>query len=66
MAAYDALPPPLRQWLSEAVMPWSPSSARQIWVRSIAKGMTHQEILQSLSRAEARTLAREKTAIFDC
>lgn len=59
MATYDALPAPLRQWLSEAVLPWSPSSARRIWSKSRAKGLSAEETLASLSQAEARTLARE-------
>ncbi|WP_254892394.1 DUF6525 family protein [Roseovarius sp. A-2] len=29
MAEYGNLPSPLRQWLSEAALPWSPASARR-------------------------------------
>lgn len=64
MAAYDQLPPPLRRWLSQAALPWSPKSARRIWARSLAKGLSPDEALQSLSRAEAKTLAREKQRGF--
>ncbi|MEM9786651.1 MAG: DUF6525 family protein [Pseudomonadota bacterium] len=60
MAAYDALPAPLRSWLSQAALPWSPTSAKRIWSRSLAKGLTPEETLSSLSRAEARTLARDR------
>lgn len=60
MAAFDGLPPPLRQWLSEAALPWSPESARRIWSRSRAKGLSPEETLLSLSQAEARTLARDR------
>ncbi len=31
MQAYDALPQPLRQWLTQACLPWSPASALKIW-----------------------------------
>ncbi|WP_371732019.1 DUF6525 family protein [Ruegeria sp. HKCCD4315] len=31
MQAYDALPQELRQWLAQACLPWSPSSALKIW-----------------------------------
>ncbi|MEM9591772.1 MAG: DUF6525 family protein [Pseudomonadota bacterium] len=62
MAAYDGLPAPLRQWLSEAALPWSPASVRRIWSKSKAKGLTPEETLLSLSQAEARTLARDRHA----
>lgn len=60
MAAFDGLPGPLRRWLSEAALPWSPASARRIWSRSQARGLTPEETLRSLSEAEARTLARDR------
>ncbi len=60
MAAYDRLPDPLRQWLSQAALPWSPASVRRIWSKSRAKGLSPEETLQSLTRAEAQTLARDR------
>lgn len=62
MLEYDSLPAPLRQWLSEAALPWSPSSVRRIWSKSKAKGLTTEETLLSLNQAEARTLARDRHA----
>ncbi len=62
MVAYDGLPAPLRQWLSEAALPWSPTSVRRIWSKSKAKGMTPEETLLSLNQAEAQTLARDRHA----
>ncbi|MEM9248574.1 MAG: DUF6525 family protein [Pseudomonadota bacterium] len=60
MTTFDGLPQPLRHWLSEAALPWSPASVRRVWTASRAKGLTAEETLLSLSRAEARTLARDK------
>ena len=60
MVAYDRLPPPLRRWLSQAALPWSPTSARRIWTRAQAKGLTADEALAVLGRAEARTLAKDQ------
>ncbi|MEM6825589.1 MAG: DUF6525 family protein [Pseudomonadota bacterium] len=60
MAAFDGLPAPLRMWLSQAVLPWSPASVRRIWSKSQASGLSQEETLLSLSRAEARTLARDR------
>lgn len=34
MQSYDALPPPLRNWLASACLPWSPESALGIWTRA--------------------------------
>ncbi len=56
MAAYDRLPPPLRQWLSQAALPWSPASARRIWSKSRAKGLSPEETLHALKKAEEKTL----------
>jgi hypothetical protein len=63
MAAFDNLPAPLRQWLSEAALPWSPASARRIWSKSLARGLTPEDTLLSLSQAEARTLARDRQSM---
>ncbi|MEP2471631.1 DUF6525 family protein [Roseobacter sp.] len=60
MQSYDALPEPLRNWLSQAALPWSPISAQRIWKRANANGRTVQEALHALSRAEEQTLARER------
>ena len=60
MRAYDALPESLRRWLAEAVLPWSPASARRIWNRACSKGLSPEDALHALSCAEEKTLARER------
>ncbi|WP_405403740.1 DUF6525 family protein [Paracoccus sp. Ld10] len=62
MAAYDALPAPLRAWLARAALPWSPLSCLRIWHRQRARGATIDQILTALDRAEARALIREGSA----
>lgn len=64
MRTYDTLPAPVRRWLSQAALPWSPASARRIWARACASGQSTQDALQALSRAEARTLARDRNALL--
>ena len=59
MRAFDALPAPLRRWLAEAALPWSPASCRRIWQRARARGEAIDTILARLDRAEARTLSRD-------
>ncbi|MEM1074170.1 MAG: DUF6525 family protein [Pseudomonadota bacterium] len=63
MRTFDALPAPLRKWLSEAALPWSPVSARRLWNRARSKGLTIEETLFSLSQAETRTLARAQQVV---
>ncbi len=60
MRAYDALPAPLRHWLSQAALPWSPASARRVWNHARAKGLATEDALHVMSKAEARTLARDR------
>ncbi|MGC3940856.1 DUF6525 family protein [Roseobacter sp. EG26] len=62
MRSYDELPAPLRHWLAQAALPWSPISARRVWSRACAKGLSPEEALSVLSQAEARTLARDRFA----
>ena len=62
MQAYDALPGQLRRWLAEAALPWSPASARRVWTRARAKGMSVEVALQTLTQAEIQTLARDANA----
>lgn len=59
MAAYDSLPAELRIWLAEAKLPWSPRSAKAIWVKARRKGLSAEEALVQLARAEAKTLAAD-------
>ncbi|WP_152457667.1 DUF6525 family protein [Ruegeria sp. THAF33] len=60
MDAFDSLPQPVRQWVAQAALPWSPASVRRIWSKSRARGLSDDEALVSLAQAEARTLARDR------
>lgn len=64
MQRYDALPGPLRRWLSQAALPWSPQSALRIWKRAHAQGQGVDGALKTLSAAEARCLARDPLALL--
>ena len=59
MRAFDGLPAPLRRWLAEAALPWSPASCRRIWQRARARGEPVEAILARLDRAEALTLSKD-------
>jgi hypothetical protein len=58
MAAYDAAPAPLRAWMAQAALPWSPASCLAIWRRAMAAGAGAAEALARLDRAERKTLSR--------
>lgn len=61
MAAYDALPPVLRQWLAEAAMPWSPLSAKRAWRRAMRKALWRPKIaLRIMDQIEADRLAQDR------
>ncbi|WP_298494768.1 DUF6525 family protein [uncultured Maritimibacter sp.] len=62
MQVYDRLPAPVRRWLAQAQMPWSPEACQRIYVRARRKGETIDEVLARLDRAERRTLEREQAA----
>lgn len=60
MDTFDGLPQPVRQWITQAALPWSPASVRRIWSKSRAKGLSGDEALQTLTQAEALTLSRDR------
>lgn len=61
MAVFDTLPAPVRAWLRDATLPWSPTSALRIWRKSVAKGMNAEDVVAELDLVELKTLARETT-----
>ncbi|WP_304615705.1 DUF6525 family protein [Paracoccus sp. (in: a-proteobacteria)] len=65
MRDYDSLPLPLRRWLSQARLPWSPRSARKTWARALSRHQGDAErALAALDRAEARMLSRDIPRIW--
>nr|WP_111300657.1 DUF6525 family protein [Paracoccus saliphilus] len=64
MAAFDALPPALRLWLSQAALPWSPTSCQRLWQKARDRGASIPEALEALDRAEAQALRREARSPF--
>ncbi len=60
MRAYDALPKPLREWLANAALPWSPVSCKRIWNKACKEGLSLDEALARMMKAERKTLERDK------
>ena len=63
MQAYDALPRPLRAWMAQAALPWSPASCHRIWAKARAKGGSPDDILARLTRAEQMNLSRDRLSL---
>ena len=63
MQTYDTLPKPLRSWLCQASLPWSPASARKIWNRGQSRGLSTDETLALLVHVEHATLAKDQKRI---
>lgn len=58
MREFDRLPGPLRRWLAQAALPWSPRSARRIYERELRCCGDARRAIARLSLIEAQTLAR--------
>ena len=63
MQTYDALPRPLRAWMAQAALPWSPASCHRIWAKARAKGASPDDILARLTRAEQMNLSRDRLSL---
>ncbi|MFP4305278.1 DUF6525 family protein [Rhodosalinus sp.] len=65
LADYDDLPAPLREWLAQAAMPWSPRSALRIWRRVLRRsGGDVRRAQQEMSRIEAERLAEDVARVW--
>ena len=60
MMTYDRLPQPLRSWLAEAPLPWSPNSCKRIWEKARSNGLSVNDAIFVLTEAERKTLSQEK------
>ena len=60
MREFDRLPPCLRQWLTQAALPWSPASCRRIWRAARAEGASVADVLARLDRAERKAMSKAR------
>ena len=64
MMAYDVLPQPLRSWLAEAALPWSPKSCKRIWDKAQSNGLSVNHTIVLLTEAERKPLSQDKHSVF--
>jgi hypothetical protein len=64
MMTYDTLPQPLRRWLAEAALPWSPKSCKRIWEKARSNGLSVNDAIVVLTKAERKTLSSDKHSVL--
>ncbi len=62
MRDFDKLPPVLRTWVANAVLPWRPQSVRAAYDRALLRTGDPQCALHELDRLQAKQLAKEAHA----
>jgi hypothetical protein len=65
MTTYDLLPQPLRGWLAEAALPWSPKSCKRIWEKARTNGLSVDDTIVVLTEAERKKFF-PRTSIAFC
>ncbi len=61
MREFDRLPPILRAWLADAVLPWRPRSVRRAFNRALESSDNPQDALAELERLQSLRLAEDVT-----
>lgn len=64
MRDFDRLPPELRAWLAEAVLPWRPRSVRRAFERAVARTRDRARALAELDRLQDRLVARDAPRVW--
>ena len=66
MMTYDLLPEPLRSWLAEAALPWSPKSCKRIWDKARTNGLSVDDTSVVLSEEKKKNLSQDKHYVWQC
>ena len=56
---FDKLPHPLREWLRNAILPWSPKSVRRVYHRAFSISGNIDLALAELERIQELQLAKD-------
>lgn len=59
MREYDRLPPELRVWLVNAILPWRPKSVRRAYQEALIRTRDQTKALQELDKLQERLIARD-------
>ena len=64
MKCYDELPYELRQWLSSALLPWSPRSALKAYQKALRATGSSEAALAELNKKQFRLLEKDCAIIW--
>ena len=64
MRCYDELPCELRQWLSAALLPWSPRSALKAYQKALRTKGSSEGALAELDKKQIRLLEKDCAIIW--
>lgn len=64
MRDYDRLPPELRNWLSQAALPWRASSVQRAYARALKRTGDHQLALDELERLQTQLIAKDAKSVW--
>lgn len=59
MREFDGLPPVLREWLTQAALPWRPRSVLRAYSRALADHGDHAAALAELDRLQSCQLEKD-------
>jgi len=60
MHEFDRLPPLLRRWVRDAVMPWSPTSVRRVYLKALKNNGNCNSALEELNKIQGKRLSKER------
>ena len=60
MHEFDRLPPLLRRWVRDAVMPWSPTSVRRVYLKALKNTGNCSSALEELNKIQGKRLSKER------
>lgn len=65
MSEFDQLPSALRQWLAQAVLPWSATSVRRQWNAALRQSSGNEaEAIKRLDQTQARLVALDADRVW--
>ena len=64
MRCYDELPCELRQWLSSALLPWSPRSALKAYQKALRTEGSSEGALAELDKKQTRLLEKDCAIVW--
>lgn len=64
MQDFDRLPPELRAWMAEAVLPWRAASVQRAYVKALARVKDPQKALRELDRIQSGMVAKDAVRVW--